>query len=436
MDSLAEAARVNSGICRAVNDSNGTQPNQSSLHNRPTPFWFKASKIGFYLRFGTANETSPREELDRFNENINFWRPKNLVRALKSVGASYVVLAAKHAGSFALWPTQTLNFTHPVNQSSPRVPSTLRDIVGEVTLSVRELGMEVGLYCGGDTATTFSEKTDWRVREMLYGQLHELINWYRPALLWHNYGWPGDFVNKTKRLGWTFVDYFNAKCAKGVVNSRFWNQEQVRKKGYYTGDYSTVKYTESQNVPFRSFEYMSGLEGLSVAQASWRVAEVAGKGGSLLFDVGLNNDGSVPEKVTQNLKGLGVWMSYNSDAIRGTRPFLDGGKPMQRHVRLTYRKEDQRAFAIIRQKAFNWNRSILIDHPVLQDPSLDVELLTPLGPELVTSLPGGRWQLSPDAVKPPDGMPLVLAFRPQIRFLQAWPEKTTPQPVVLGNQSL
>lgn len=433
-DLLAGEARVNSGICtKAVNASvNGSAPNQSSLRHRAIPTWFKASKIGFFLRFGNANESSSREELERFNENINFWRPKSLVRALKSVGASYVVVAAKHMGSFALWPTQVPNTSNPGNESSQRVPSTLRDIVGEVTLSVREMGMEVGLYCGGDVATTFTEKTDWRVREMLYGQLHELINWYRPALLWNNYGWPGDFANKTKRLGWTFVDYFTAKCSKGVVNSRFWNQEQVRRKGSYTGDYTTVKYTESKSVPFRNFEYMSIFAGLSVAQASWRVAEVAGKGGSLMFEIGLNNDGSVPEKITKNLRGLGVWMSFNADAIKGTRPFLEGGKQMQRHVRLTYRKEDQRAFAIIRQEAFNWNRSILIDHPALQDPSLDAELLTPLGPELITWLPGGRWQLSFDAVKPPDGMPLVLAFRPQVRFLQPWPERA-PQPV---NKSL
>jgi len=418
---IDEGPRVNAGICKPGG-------NLSSLGKRVVPSWFQAAKIGFFMRVG-GMEPHKSISIDKFNEQINFWRPRTLARILKSVGASYVVLAAKHKMSFALWPTQSKNSTPPAN--GIRYPSALRDIVGEVTLAVREVGMEVGLYCGGDVSQPYPDTGDWHLREMLYDQLHELINWYRPALLWNNYGWPGEFTNKSKRLGWTFVDYFQSKCAKGVVNSRFFKQDEIKyhakKAGQYHGDYTTVKYIQTQDVPPRTYEYMSSLQGLTVNEAAWRVADVAGKGGSLMFELNLFNDGSFPENMMANLKGLGVWVSYNAEAIKGTRPFLESGAQLQRDVRLTLRKEDQRAFAIIRPEAFDANDTVLIDHPAFQDPSLDVELLTPLGPELVNAAPGGRWQLMQSAIKPLERLPLVLAFRPQIRFLRPWPDTKSLQ---------
>lgn len=413
-------AKVNVGTC-------GPSKVSVNLDNRSLPTWFNAAKLGFLISFNSTNAT-----VASFDQNISKWEPAALARTLKNVGANYVVLAAKHSQSFALWPTETLDYFGGKNKTV--LPSTARDLVGEITVAVRSHGMQFGLYCGGDRVDTENTTiASWKAREIAYGQLHELIDWYRPSLLWNNYGWPGETLNKTKRLGWTFQDYLDRKCSNGVMNSRFFLQHEAREASGFYGDYQTVAYPTApfRNVPGHYFEYLSQFKGLSAEQLIWRVANAAAMGGTALFELHLRCNGAISADETETIRKFGAWMSYNHVAIRGTRPLLKAWAPLQEHVRLTWKVEDQTVYAIVKREAFDHNRTLLVDHAVLQDPNLLVELVTPLGPELVRPHPNGGWQLAHNAIMPAGHMPMVLAFRPAIRFLRPWPQgpRTTTTPV-------
>ena len=77
------------------------------------------------------------------------WQPTEWAKLFREVGAKYVVLTTKHHDGFCLFPSQYTDY-HCLNYGPKR------DIMGELTESVRAEGLKMGAYYSGVIDWTFS----------------------------------------------------------------------------------------------------------------------------------------------------------------------------------------------------------------------------------------------------------------------------------------
>jgi alpha-L-fucosidase len=264
-----------------------------------------------------------------FNRESKKWNPDAMAAVFKEAGARYVVLTSKHHEGFTLWPSTTVN-------PNPSIPMNERhaerDIVGELTAAVNRAGMRMGLYYSGGYDWTFNTgpietATDYETvkpqskaySDYAFAQIHELIEKYKPALLWNDIDWP--------KLGKPLVveaDYYNA-VPDGVIDDRF---------GVKHADFTSPEYAKLDRISEKKWEECRGLgrsfgynraegeaETIAPGELIALLVDIVSKNGNLLLDVGPEADGTIPPVQMERLKALGAWLKQNGEAIYDTTPW-------------------------------------------------------------------------------------------------------------------
>jgi len=405
-------------------------PTLASLRRHPLPPWFDGAKLGIFIHWGPYSVPAWAPPVGNFQEIVArhgwaFWFANNpyaewygnsmrirgsptyrhhlatygedfayeqfaqlfnqaaarmdpavwadlFVRA----GARYVVLTAKHHDGFLMWPASHPNPYRPGYQVQ-------RDLVGEVTQTVRARGLRMGLYYSGGLDWTFNPGPIRDFADLLttvpqsaeyagYVDRHwrELIARYQPAVLWNDIGYPAGA--DLKRL---FADYYNA-VPDGVINDRFiqlripnnrFARMLVRlaarllmKAGSGTPpggihfDFRTPEYTSYSKIVSRKWEATRGLgysfgynqqerpeDMLSVEELVHLFVGIVSKNGNLLLNVGPMADGTIPQAQQERLLGLGDWLAVNGEAVFDTYPWLraEGHTADGRAIRFTQKGE-------------------------------------------------------------------------------------------------
>ncbi len=320
---------------------------------------------------------------------LDHWDPDSWARHFAAAGARYVVLVSKHADGYCLWPTSVAN---------PRRPgwNCSRDVVGELGEAVRGAGMRFGLYYSGGMDWRFDDRPMGAMSDVLAGvpqgdypayaeaQVRELIDRYRPSVLWNDIAWPAP----GKQL-WPLFEHYYREVPDGVVNDRWmpWNplfaaartkaggravdtaiQRQVRREGGLVPppaphfDVRTPEYATFPDIQPKPWECVRGMDHSFGYNASsrpddfithddllWLLADIVAKGGNLLLNVGPRGvDAQIPDEQLDRLAWLGEWVGQARSALMETRPWIrpgttvDGGRP----VRYTARGDT--VFAILR----------------------------------------------------------------------------------------
>ena len=287
-----------------------------------------------------------------------------IARVCRDAGAGYVVLTTKHHDGFCLWPT---DLPHPRKGRY----HARRDIVGDLTAAVEAAGLRMGLYYSGGY--------DWPYNDALlsnpadsflavpdiddyvaYADAHvrELIERYRPAVLWNDICWPsgGD-------LPALFADYYNT-VPDGVINDRwleasqhrgmvsdslarlggvlvqrFWPFIPERYKSLtfpanHHFDFRTPEYAQFDAIQDKKWESTRGVghsfganrnerpEDIVTATELVRsFADIVSKNGNLLIGIGPDQYGRFPDEQLVPLRGLGDWLATNGEAVYRTRPW-------------------------------------------------------------------------------------------------------------------
>ena len=218
------------------------EPTLSSLNSHPLPQWYADAKLGIFVHWGLYSVpgwaplqhpnhdfTSPDYIKDNpyaewyynvmrvpgsptaayhrehFGANFSYydfapvfdresrkWNPDQMAQIFRDAGAKYVVLTTKHHDGFTLWPSAVEN----PNQKNLHAS---RDIVSDLSESVRKTGMRMGLYYSGGYDWTFNrgpiiDASDYETvkpQNTAYGkyadaQIEELISRYHPSVLWND----------------------------------------------------------------------------------------------------------------------------------------------------------------------------------------------------------------------------------------------------------
>lgn len=310
----------------------GNEPDDESwFENNPYAEWYMNS---IRLRKGptwehhvkTYGEDFPYERFVEMWRAEN-WHPKEWAKLFRASGAKYVIPVAKHHDGFCLWNSALTEYTSV--HCGPH-----RDILEELSSAVREEGMRFGVYYSGVIDWRFAHEpvhTHYEVRnsynisyaysDYAYQQVIELIDRYRPSVLWNDIGWPRKGLDD---LPYLFAHYYN-NVSDGIVNDR-WND--------MWHDFTTKEYNQGEKSTLHKWEYCRGL-GLSFGynQAENEshllsanalihlLVDCVAFGGNLLLNVGPKADGSIPTAQEERLLALGRWLSTNGQAIYGSRPF-------------------------------------------------------------------------------------------------------------------
>lgn len=326
---------------------------------------------------------------DDFVAALDRWDPEDWADRFARAGARYVVLVTKHHDGFCLWPSSVRN---PQRSGW----HTERDLVGELGDAVRARGMRYGLYYSGGLDWTFDDRPMATLADVFAStpsseayaryatdQVLELIDRYRPSVLWNDICWPygGD------RLWRLFADYY-AAVPDGVVNDRWLPRsattELLRFKPFRTAfdkvaekvavrsgglvppkpphfDVRTPEYTSFPDVAKDPFEVCRGMDrSFGFNRASTpddfiardelvdSFTDLVSKGGNLLLNVGpRGEDAQIPDEQQQRLDWLGELMAGAGPALVGTRPWVaPAGRSAEGHdLRFTARGDDVHVIA-------------------------------------------------------------------------------------------
>jgi alpha-L-fucosidase len=264
--------------------------------------------------------------------------PGEWVALFARAGARYVVPVCKHHDGITLWDAPGTGSRNTVHRG-PR-----RDLVAELAAATRAAGLRFGTYYSGglDWGVTDlppiqaeSDVQDIRPTDAAYAayaavHVLDLIEKYRPDVLWNDIEWP-DAGKHGGELGlFQLFERYYATVPDGVVNDR-WGDTHA---DFRTSEYQHGLANESTggmwehcrgiglSFGFNQVEDEShSLDGTAIAR---RLVDIVSRGGNLLLNVGPTADGRIPDVQRRALEDLGQWMAVNGAAVHDTRPVEPG----------------------------------------------------------------------------------------------------------------
>jgi len=269
-------------------------------------------------------------------------------------------------------------------------------VVGEMADAVRRHHMRFGVYYSGGLDWTFNDHPIGSFSDLLaaqprgeyvaYAEAHvrELIERYRPSVLWNDISWPAPLP----RLARLLADYY-AAVPDGVVNDRFmpWSPLwRVAKSApgrhlldRYTArqaaadrgivppkpplfDVRTPEYTTFDSVQPTPWECVRGMDHsfgynqmsdeehfISERDLLWSLVDIASKGGNLLLNVGPRGvDAQIADAQLRRLDWLASFTDDVGDAIMATRPWVHPAGRGPGGVEVRYTARDALVMAFVR----------------------------------------------------------------------------------------
>lgn len=263
-----------------------------------------------------------------FEEQSKSFRADDWADLFATARARYLVFVTKHHDGYTLWPSSVANPNRP-GWNSPR------DFVGEIADAVRTRCMRLGVYYSGGIDWSFKAPPIASLLDFIStspegptyaryveDQYRELIERYRPSVLWNDITSPPLTDEPT-----LFADYY-AAVPDGVVNDR-WGLD-----GTNPSDFRTFEYDVPTDISADKWEAVRGIGrtfGYNVNETVEQygtpekyirlLIDVVSKNGNLLLNVGPDARGTIPAPQVAVLEALGAWLDVNGEAIFATRPW-------------------------------------------------------------------------------------------------------------------
>uniref|UniRef100_A0A914WTA2 alpha-L-fucosidase n=1 Tax=Plectus sambesii TaxID=2011161 RepID=A0A914WTA2_9BILA len=326
--------------------SHAYEPSWESLDSRPIPSWFEDAKFGIFCHWGVYAVPSfssewfwyqwqgpqPSASVVAFMKQnfpprftyadfapmftADLFDPDRFANIVKSSGAKYFVLTSKHVEGYTMWPRD-------IQQALKKVG-----------------GMRFGLYYClyewfnrqylNDKANQFT--TDDYVREVVLAQLTEIVNNYKPDLIWGDgeYEAPDTYWKSMNFLAWLYND---SPVKENVVVNDRWGRGVP---GHHGGYLTFKDHFDPRHLIPRKWEscivFDYGSWGFRRPMAaddvrpvkeviSWLARTIACNG-NLLLNAGPTHDGRYVPIFEERLKHIGQWLNINGKAVYKTKPWI------------------------------------------------------------------------------------------------------------------
>jgi alpha-L-fucosidase len=346
---------------------------------RPLPTWYPDAKFGIFIHWGAysvpawaepSGELGAVDEAEWFRHNayaewywntirfedspagrhhretygdapyddfLDAWRaeefdPQDWCALFARAGARYVVPTTKHHDGIALWDAPGTGARNTVHRG-PR-----RDLISDLEVAVRGAGLRFGVYYSGgldwstsrfpviDTAANVRalRPNDAAYAAYAYVQVRDLIDRYRPDVLWNDIEWPdGGKHDGSLGLAELFRHYY-ATVPDGVVNDRWGDTHRDYRTSeyqYHLDSEGAAAWENCRGIGL-SFGYNQVEDDrhlMSGPELVRHLVDVVSRGGNLLLNVGPTASGAIPEGQRRTLESLADWMAGNSGAVHGSR---------------------------------------------------------------------------------------------------------------------
>lgn len=330
--------------------------------------WWQQARLGLFIHWGLYaipargewvqwNEQIPIREYAKLADQftIKHFDADEWADVAKDSGAGYTVLTARHHDGFAL-------FDDPGNPFTSVSTSARRDIVDEYATAVRKAGLHPGLYYSPldwrfpgfffpnlqlENAEQMRTQYHRQIRQLMsnYGQIDELwfdggeSDWLsfghemgdssfpklKPGQHYHGrFSWQGEKVDEIIRnLQPQIIVNNRAADVPPDFESREWR----------VGDFDCTTPWECAYPLAGYWGYMGDKDPLSLKDAIQLLANVAGRDGNLLLNIGPRADGSIVPSHVQRLREIGAWLNKYGESIRDTRggPFMPASYGVSTH---------------------------------------------------------------------------------------------------------
>jgi alpha-L-fucosidase len=306
--------------------------------------------------------------------------PDEWAELFKRSGAQYAGPVAEHHDGFCMWDSDYTDWK--ATKMGPK-----RDVVGELEKSIRQQGMRfmvalhhaanwwffphwrkgfdvsdpryAGLY--GELHNTdkdpgegiegferffAQDKPSKAFLEQWKGKTQEVMDKYRPDLVWFDFGLAGMQENYRKEM---MAHYYNRglEWGKEVVVTYKWHHlpPGAGVVDLELGRYDDLTYhewlTDTTVDNGHGWGYLKETEYKSVRTLVHYLVENVSKNGYLLLNVGPKPNGEIPEQAKELLVGMGEWLEVNGEAIFGTTPWMTYGEGPTNMTKAGYFMEDQ-----------------------------------------------------------------------------------------------
>lgn len=313
--------------------------------------WFTHARFGMFIHWGIYSIPAQGEwiiyqkdlnmaDYERYAAEFNpvDFDPGSWADLAKDAGMKYVVFTTKHHDGFCMFDSRYTDY------KITRTPYG-RDITRELVDAFRERGIRIGFYHSlvdwrhphfiPDPEHPLGKhgKTDWPGRDRriyqkyLYSQVEQLMSDYgKIDLLFFDY--TSRYKTSEEWDPEHLLEMVYRLQPEIIVNDRL-----SFDKSSFTGDYLTPEISvpnhplkrDGAPVPWETCMTMNNHWGYAeddhdfkeVSTVMTALTQCVSKNGNLLFNVGPDSHGNIPEEGKTLLRGIAEWFSRNGEAVTG-----------------------------------------------------------------------------------------------------------------------
>ncbi|XP_005102602.1 plasma alpha-L-fucosidase [Aplysia californica] len=396
--------------CLTVQCFSKYEPNWKSLDSRPLPAWYDEGKVGIFIHWGVFSVPGFGTEWfwyywkgykdpafvkfmkDNYKPDFTyadfapmfhaeFYSPGQWADIFKAAGASYVVLVTKHHEGFTSWPSK-YSFNWNAQDVGPN-----RDLVGDLANAIRsKTDIKFGVYHSmfewfnplfmRDQANGF--RTQDFVKAKTIPELHELVNKYKPDIVWSDGEWMAsdDYWTSKEFIAWLYND--SPVKDTVIVNDRWGNNTRCKHGGFWDcSDHYTPgklvphKWENCMSVDKNSWGYRRNAqlsELHTIEELIEQLVTTVSLGGNFLINVGPTAYGEIAPLYEERLRQMGSWLGVNGEAIYKTHVWTHQNDSIAHNVWYTSKSNSSQVptvYAIL----LSWpqNNTIHLGDPIASD---------------------------------------------------------------------